>query len=265
MGTITPMCLFSHVCGMEVIMSSSKLIKLALLFIVVGSVMFFAGRSLGGSGFYIDNRFHIKSFGTDEYFEYSNMELDAFTDIKVDIRNCPITVKKSEDGHYGVSVKLYSPDSGSITAEVNGHTLTVKGNDTFRWILWDVSLGLTRQEEYVIIYLPEADYGKFELATSNASINLAEISGKAIAAETSNGSVTAADLTVTESLDIETSNASITTVLSGAENDYKIEADTSNANVYINSRKEGREYKSKNGSIKLNLETSNGTINLTFQ
>lgn len=285
-------------------MSSSKLIKLALIFIVTGSVIFFIGKSMGGNGFYMNSSFQLKSISDYEYLEYSDMELEPFSKVKVDISDCPITVRKSENGSYGIAVKRYVQSKDNMVIEAADGTLSVKERE-FSWISWNLSFNFHDKQEYVIIYLPESEYKELNLnttnakievqdvpsvqklnidtsngsvnienlpsvrelnvETSNASVELNEISCESAAIDTSNGTVKAADITVTKLLNIDTNNASIETELNGQESDYNIHADTSNADIYINGRKEASEYKSKKGDVKIKLDTSNGKIEIKFQ
>lgn len=139
------------------------------------------------------------------------------------------------------------------------------------------------------IRLSGAECGELTLNTSNASVMLEKVTSPVMKVKTSNGSIEILDSCIND-LAADTSNASITMrgiALSSekgeisldtsngkirvdlqdyGENEFKINADTSNADIYINERKlEKNDYVTKEGTVRLELDTSNGDIVMNFK
>ena len=89
--------------------------------------------------------------------------------------------------------------------------------------------------------------------SSNGSINAEELTGKNIELTTSNAIVEFEDVTVTDSLNVKTSNGRIEGSLAGSETDYSISCDTSNGDCDV---------PTSSGNIKITLKTSNASVTI---
>lgn len=272
-------------------MSMSRLIKIALGLIAAGAVLFIAGSVLGGTGLMINKNFRIVTPEDFETYTYANMDMEAFESIDIDISNAPVTFLPSQNGKYGVEVS-YQVSKDDIKVAVEDKKLTIKADSHMYWFLFDLSFinGNKTTKEYVNVYLPQADYEKICVETSNASVSMenTDMYVKEILIETSNGGVSVSGIS-TDNIKIYTSNGSvameeiyfrsdkaeITVDTSNAgivldlpetgREDCKIYADTSNAGVYVNDEKvKPDEYSASEGDTILHLETSNGKINILF-
>lgn len=98
-----------------------------------------------------------------------------------------------------------------------------------------------------------------QVNTSNGKVTLLNTTGR-IEAETKNGSIDAFGLTMTDDVNLRTSNGSIDVSLS-PDADVTIEADTSNGSVDIFGR-DNRYEVLNDGTYSLKLDTSNGSIDV---
>ncbi|MFC4770892.1 DUF4097 family beta strand repeat-containing protein [Enterococcus hermanniensis] len=97
--------------------------------------------------------------------------------------------------------------------------------------------------------------GSFE--TSNSKITLKNLLFKTGEFETTNGAIHLANIQPKESLALETSNAKVTGIMIGNQNDFAIDAKTSNAKNNL--------VKRATGSKELTVRTSNGAIDIAIQ
>ena len=204
---------------------------------------------------------------------FSNMDMTPFTDICVDVRNCPVQVERAVDGKYGVDVRVVVRKDEDLTIENLNGTLTVRKIRQNKWSGFRMQFMGAREKEYVKLYLPEAQYNKVKLLTSNASVtvNGLEAVNDLLSIDTSNAGVKLNGVQVNDCLKVDTSNGSIAlNQVFGRE----FVADTSNASITME-RVFGEKVTAdtSNGGIRvkeseiaqvLNADTSNGSIEVTL-
>lgn len=105
--------------------------------------------------------------------------------------------------------------------------------------------------------------------TSNAVVTVEDSIVAALTVKTNNGQVTLTDVECGDGegdISVSTSNAAIfVDCPQWKEADFRIDADTSNADVYINDRSQKDDkYTTKKGDNTLRLKTSNGKIEMNF-
>lgn len=268
----------------------TKWMKTALVLLLTGAVLFVAGSMLGGKGIIINQNFKVIDSDDYKYFTYTNMELDEFEAVDIDVSNTPVTFLPSEDGRYGVEVSYRIVNENDIRVEVDNQKLIVEAEEKMFWMSWDFSFMTENQiKEYVIVYLPEKEYKEITVDTSNAAVILKKVTAPSIEIDTSNGSIEILNSDV-QNLVADTSNASIrmqenrlssekgdisletsngeirVDFLENREKEFKINADTSNADIYVNDRKlEKNDYATREGAVSLKLDTSNSDIIMNFK
>lgn len=273
-------------------MSMSKLIKIALGLIAAGAVLFIAGSAMGGKGLWVNKNFRILTADDFESYIYSNMDMEAFESIDIDISNVPVTLVSSQNGKYGVEVHYNTTKPDDIKIAVENKKLVIEADSQMYWFTFDLSFinGNKTNKEYVIVYLPEADYEKVCVETSNAAVIIEDTDGYVkdlkirtsnahvfvfgiefddMEIRTSNGSVTMENIRFKPDkgkITVDTSNAGITLNLpDNRKEECKIYADTSNAGVYVNDEKVKSDgHITSEGNHVLHLDTSNGKIELFF-
>ena len=204
---------------------------------------------------------------------FSNMDMNPFTDIHVDVRNCPIQVERSVDGRYGVDVRLAVRKDEDLTIENLNGLLTIQKKRQSKWSGGWMQFNGSHEKEYVKLYLPEAVYNRVELFSSNASVTVTDLEtvSDLLNIDTSNDRVRLERVQVNDRLKIDTSNGAITlTQVFGRD----IYADTSNASIVMERVfAEKATADTSNGGIKvkdceitqlLNGDTSNASIEVTL-
>ncbi|MDD6572230.1 MAG: DUF4097 family beta strand repeat-containing protein [Thermoflexaceae bacterium] len=268
----------------------TKWMKTALILLLAGAILFVAGSMLGGKGISINQNFKVIDSNDYIYFTYTNMKLDEFEAVDIDVSNTPVTFLPSEDGGYGVEVSYRIVNENDIRVEVDKQKLIVEAKEKMFWMSWDFSfMAENENKEYIIVYLPEKEYKEITVDTSNAAVTLKKVTAPAIEIDTSNGSIEILDSDV-QKLVADTSNASITMKESrlssergeislitsngeirvdfseNKEKEFKINADTSNADIYLNNQKlEKNDYATREGAVSLKLDTSNSDIIMNFK
>lgn len=264
-----------------------KVLLFAAACVVMGMFLTGVGLILGGKGFSIGWSGSGLSFGNDDqYYTLCDMDVEEFSRITVKVHNCPVTVRPSDNGKYGVDIRLAVSSEEDIPVHIADGELVVENTAKKGWLFWNFDF-LSGEEEYVILYLPEKEYQELHLSTSNANITVEGIDtgDDLLYVHSSNGSLRLEEVHAGE-IDAKTSNSSI--VLEGVYADIvkavssngrieftdveaqELRADTSNSAV----RFEGvygmkAEVESSNGSIKLDrvhfdelldVKTSNSSI-----
>lgn len=215
-----------------------------------------------------------------EPYIYTNDDMEPFTSVVVDVSNCPIRVERSVNGRFGVDVRLMiRPDDQVIVAVENGELTVKKIRGSGRFMF-----GFNGGSQHVKLYLPDMEYDRLVLDTSNSSISVRQTCCSYLEADSSNGGITVEQVSALEAtldtsnsgikvkkseihrmLNADTSNGSIEVELIGNESDYRIAADTSNAKVHVNGRTVGSSYFTGGGSREVILDTSNGRISIGFE
>lgn len=110
---------------------------------------------------------------------------------------------------------------------------------------------------------------KIRVETSNAPVTVSDCAASKFEISTSNGQVHLEKLTFEDGerdVSVKTSNGGISAEFPECrETDFRIHADTSNANIYVNGENmRDNEYSTKNGEGRLRLDTSNSRIEMYF-
>lgn len=230
------------------------LVVIAVMLSCIIGVLYFHGKGLlGAVGKSV-------SVGYDVY-EFSG-DVATFSNVDIEVSNCSIEFVYGNS--YGVEVKLKIPKGTKMETRVDKSTLVIhqpSGN-----IL--TGFGMKEYNSSIKITLPSAEYGSFNVVTSNAHIDL-EINGsriKNIDFKTSNGYVFVGGVTSDEVL-IKTSNSGLN--LDHTNIGY-CKAETSNGNVGVeHAEGASMSLKSSNGAVtcnwlnmtdSVNIETSNGEV-----
>lgn len=206
-----------------------------------------------------------------EYYSYTNGDMEPFTSAMVDVSNCPIRVERSETGRFGVDVRLLvHPDDQVIVAVENG-VLTVKKVSGRKL---RISFGNSSASQYVKLYLPEMEYDRLDLITSNATVAVSNISRirDLLNIDTSNSSIKLEGVLVDGNVKLDTSNSAINVKQVCCK---VLEADSSNGGITLEEVSALRAtLDTSNGGIRvrqsdiaemLNADTSNGSIEVMLQ
>ena len=200
-----------------------------------------------------------------EPYVYTNDDMEPFTSAVVDVSNCPIRVERSVNGRFGVDVRLMvRPDDQVIVAVENGE-LTVKKIKGIRRLVFGFSGG----SQHVKLYLPDVEYDRLLLDTSNASVVVSDVARikELLNIDTSNGSIKVENVSVDDRIRLDTSNSSISVRQACCR---YLEADSSNGGITVeqvsaleatlDTSNSGIKVKKSEIHRTLNADTSNGGI-----
>lgn len=239
---------------------------LAAFCLAAGMIMAGIGWLLGGRGFNLSFKNGF-SFGQNEDYTYQNMDMEAFDEIYINVRNCPVQIYPSTDGKYGVDVKLETADSEKVILEVVDGRLEISTPDGLQFHFLDWNFDFFETNYHVSVYLPKKVCDSIYVSTSNGSVVIEGVDtgdGK-LSVNTSNGAVTLTDVYAAE-LKADTSNASV--IMENVRAD-SIVADTSNGRVSFDTvEAEEIHIDTSNGGINFNtvygkeavLDTTNGSV-----
>lgn len=244
-----------------------KVLLFAAACLGLGMVLAGVGAVLGGRGFALRWGASGFSFKGEQYYTFYDMDVEAFSKITVKVSNCPVTVLPSNDGKYGVDIRLAVGSEEDTPLRIADGELVLE-NSVKIWVGWNLDfLSFIGEEEHVILYLPEKVYEEFYLSTSNADITVEEVNTgeNLLYVHTSNGKITLTGV-YAEEVDAKTSNSAI--VFEEVCGD-KAEAKSSNGRIEF-TQVEIREIKAdtSNASVRFDgvygvtaqIESSNGSI-----
>ena len=250
-----------------------KLMIIAAVCIVAGAAMAGIGWSMGGTGFNISARDGLQFISDMTEYTYTDMDMEEFSAVTIDVYNCPVYIHRSNDGKYGVDVSMYLPESDKEKVELKvekGELILKASRSPFNLNLsWNFDFTGDR-EGHIDIYLPEKEYNDIYVCTSNARIEVEDldVGDNKLTADTSNGNISLLNVNSGKLL-ADTSNAKVT-----IENSFfdEVVVDTSNGVVQLDKvEAESFDVKSSNASIIFDkvygntakLDTSNGKVILT--
>jgi hypothetical protein len=183
--------------------------------------------------------------GQQKYYVYTNDDMEPFTSAVVDVSDCPIRVERSVNGRFGVDVRLsVRPDDQVIVTVENG-MLTVKKNRGRRRLVFGFNSG----SQHVKLYLPDLEYDRLVLDTSNAAVVVSDVGRirELLNVDTSNGSIKVENVSVDDRIRLDTSNSSISVRQTCCR---RLEADSSNSGITVE----------QVSALEATLDTSNGGI-----
>ena len=183
--------------------------------------------------------------GQQKYYVYTNDDMEPFTSAVVDVSDCPIRVERSVNGRFGVDVRLsVRPDDQVIVTVENG-MLTVKKNRGRRRLVF----GFNGGSQHVKLYLPDLEYDRLVLDTSNAAVVVSDVGRirELLNVDTSNGSIKVENVSVDDRIRLDTSNSSISVRQTCCR---RLEADSSNSGITVE----------QVSALEATLDTSNGGI-----
>lgn len=177
-------------------------------------------------------------------------------DITIDTNNAKISIEDLEVSNLTAVTSNGSIELRSVKANENIETHTSNGSVDIQ----KITVGkLNIETSNAHITCKEINSTDLSAKTSNGRITLSDVKTEnEVFAKTSNGSIETERLLAEKSITLNTSNASITGSVSGSIADYSIVSHTSNANNNLPENLQG-------GSKQLNVDTSNGRIDITFE
>ena len=249
-----------------------KLMIIAAVCIVAGAAMAGIGWSMGGTGFNI-TKDGMQLIADMTEYTYTDMDMEEFSAVTIDVYDCPVYIHRANDGKYGVDVSMYLPKSDKDKVELKvekGELILKASRSPFNLNLsWNFDFTGDR-EGHIDIYLPEKEYNDIYVCTSNARIEVEDldVGDNKLTADTSNGNISLLNVNSGRLL-ADTSNAKVT-----IENSFfdEVVVDTSNGVVQLDKvEAESFDVKSSNASIIFDkvygntakLDTSNGKVILT--
>jgi len=210
------------------------------------------------------------------YFENNRMtyEIKEGSNQKLTIKNKFsnnisdwVGINISEGENY---LKILVPSDSKVEIDIEGSNGSISVEDI------QLSKALIKTSNAKISLQDVDVLDRFEVKTSNGKIELINVSGNNIIVKTSNGRIEADNVTMADKLELTTSNSAIDVYEISAGN--LIELKTSNANISgrITGKKEDFRINSSTsngsnnlgnsdgGSKSLRVETSNGSIDISF-
>lgn len=210
-------------------MKKKVLLLIAASCMVIGGILLTVGELMGGKGLIIDptgvQRINLVS----EISEYAvdDMDFEAFDSVLMDMSNCEVYVKRSENGRFGVDLKLYTYNPDKIEFGVTDGQLIIKNIDDNVGISFNFDF-FDDKQQYVYLYLPEGLYDSINVSTSNervviedveaeneiyadssnSQISIKNVDAPKVSASSSNNKVSIENVT-TEVLKLETTNGKL--------------------------------------------------------
>lgn len=258
-------------------MSMSKLVKIALALAASGFILLLAGNLLGGRGIVVNSKFQIGTVDDLKYYEYENRDMEAFASVDIKVGNIPVTFLPSGDGTYGIETAYNSTDRDNMIIEVRDKRLTVRKKNELFLFSFDFSFfnRSNSNQEFITVYLPQKEYERIEVSTSNSSVTIEEtgiivedlvldtsnsviritdINADRVMADTSNGAVYLKNVS-SKKVRVNTSNAGVTVSNSAVD---ALSIDTSDGAVEL----DGLTFENKEGDF--SIDTSNASIAVYF-
>lgn len=208
------------------------------ILLAIGIIIFVL--AFAASGWDITKMSTVRAYTMQTY-----VSQNPITSIVVDDDNMTVEVKKSKDDR--VHVNYFTNDNDYYEITENG-VLSIDRVTNYKWYHYIFQIDFHKKE--LTIYLPEQYDGDLDIKTSNAKIEVEDISARRIDLKTSNSSIDMEDSSFTEVAKMKSSNGRIeaTNVTSAGD----MTAKTSNSKIDIT-----------NVSVRnMDSETSNGSINL---
>lgn len=248
--------------------------------LVLGIIVFTAALGLAG--------WDIAGLSTTPSYEKRTVTLESGrAGISVQDSNVPVTVELSPDDK--IHLTYFENEKNQYVIE-DGESTVIRKESKF-----DLGSGfmfsLDFRERYFILQLPKNYQGEVEIKTSNASIELKEITAQGLAAQSSNGSIRLSDVQAAAGVRLDTNNSTVSVErLTAGEffrvnnSNGRIEAadvtaggeaylDTSNSTVSAKRLTAGEQFKVKNSNGRIeafqvsagteaSLDTSNNSVEL---
>lgn len=120
------------------------ILAVALAMCLIGGVLLLVGIYSGGRN-YLESSY-LDSSSKDGYKIYSmdKTKIDNFNSVDVDLSNCDVTMKPSEDNHFYLSYQVYGKKTANpFSYEVKDNTLSMKEVSDYHYVHIDTSF-LTR-------------------------------------------------------------------------------------------------------------------------
>ena len=157
-------------------MKKKVLLLIAAACMVIGGILFTVGSLMGGKGLIINPTGVDKINLVSEISEYAveDMDFEAFDSVLMDMSNCEVCVKRSENGRFGIDMKLYTYNPDNIEFGVTDGQLIIKNIDdnvglSFNFDFFD------DKQQYVYLYLPEVQFDSINVSTSNERVIIEDI------------------------------------------------------------------------------------------
>lgn len=193
----------------------------------------------------------VINLSVDKTFNITGIFSFSFESVKL-----TIAIPENYDGVLNIetsnaTITIEDVKASDVTLKTSNATIEVDNLVALGEIEIDTSNGK--------VDLENTSGNDFIIETSNAKIELNNVfSAEGLDLHTSNGSISFDDIKFVTEFRCKTSNASVDGTLPGNISDYSITSDTSNGN---NSLPENM----NSGGKKLNVKTSNGSIDIDFE
>ena len=292
----------------------NSILKAAGIFLVVGLALYFVSIAAFAS----EKRGVLGNASTEIVYEEADYSApaQAVNVIQIKGRNMPVTVTPSQGNEVVLHYYTCEEDPYDVTLEGGVLKLEYRNKNLFFQGSWFFGWGMFNNQNPRIEVLVPAAYagnlllntsngtisasnfpalGELRADTSNAAVNLNNLTAELVSVRTSNGAVTlekvissgrltadtsngsltakqtaaqeglllhtsngriSVDQVTSKEIELRTSNASISGGVGGRRNEYTISSHTSNADNNLGS--------GGSGQFRLTVNTSNGAINLRF-
>ena len=248
---------------------NNSVLKLAGVLLVVGLALYFVGMAAFASDAPAQGG-NVTEL-TYEPADYTTPAVEI-TEIRIRTRNMPVKVTPSKGSE--ITLHYYTCEKDPYEVSLDGGVLTLKYkyDNLFNVSSWfngsTIFNVINNTNPRVEVVVPEAYAGALELDTSNASVNVSDltaagniridtsnspielnnVSAVQVSAHTSNGAVTLSKLIVSGTVDMKSSNGSLTARQVAAKD--KLRLDTSNGRIVVDQVTSANiELRSSNGGI----------------
>lgn len=210
--------------------------------------------------------FYILPFGGRGHSQEKDIH-ENFHSIEIETKNAEIEILPTNGDSAKVLLTGNRGKDYKLNANIDGNTLEIEVSK--KWLKWfpiDFSISTPKLK----VYLPEEEYNKIEVETSNGAIDASHLVAKEIYLESDNGRIELEDAKAT-TIDVETNNGKVTLTnvegtIKGESNngsifletdsiDRPIQLDTNNGKIVVKTDK-------KPTNVTLELEVDNGEISV---
>lgn len=254
-------------------MKKRKVLLAAVICIFLGGIILSIGWVMGGRGIRFDSssKDKFKLMGSAREYSVYDMDYEAFKGVLIDVPDCDIYVGRSENGKFGVDMRLTIYDDEDVefyvTDEKNGQPgyLVIKNNSESPALSFNFDF-FSQNEQYIKLYIPDGNYDYICAGSSNSSITFEDVSAKnEIGADCKNGSITLKNVSADYVFAQTTNSTAVVEDVSA----QRLRVETTNGNILLkNAAADSVDASTSNGKVELDdvsgadavVKTSNGQI-----
>ncbi len=165
------------------------------------------------AGAFAAQGFDIKKLSTVKYETNVYEVYEDFDCISLDLSTTEVTFVASEADY--CRIECIEAENETYSVDVQNKTLNIRTNDTRKWY---EHIGISFGKTKITVYLPKEEYIALSIETSTGDIRLADLNCKRLSMETDTGTINLENVTVGETIKLESDTGEIELNNCNAEN-----------------------------------------------